>query len=288
MNTELEIGAASRATADKNGGFLYTDRDFAEISTILRETTGINLNNTKVTLVYSRLTKRLRSRGLDSFRDYCGLIREDTEELQRMIEALTTNTTSFFRERHHFDHLQNVVLPPLIASARSGKRVRLWSSAASSGQEAYSIAMTILSVVPDAKSLDIRILATDINAQMVEQGRLGNYDRDELSGVPAAMGSRYFRTENDRAVVSEDLRTLVSFRQLNLLEKWPMRGAFDVVFCRNVMIYFSAETQAALWQRLGAQIQPGGFLYIGHSERLSGRVTSEFELVGITSYRKQK
>lgn len=288
MNTHPEAAATIPAKTDIIGGFEYTGRDFAEIAGILREATGINLNDTKLTLVYSRLSKRLRSRGLASFRDYCDLIREDEDELQRMIEALTTNTTSFFRERHHFEHLQTAVMPGLAAAARSGARVRLWSSAASSGQEPYSIAMTVLSVLPDAASLDIRILATDINAQMVERGQRGQYEREDLSGIPAPLASRYLRTENDHAVVCDELKSLVSFRQLNLHERWPMRGSFDVVFCRNVMIYFSADTQAALWQRLGSQVAPGGHLYIGHSERLSGPASSEFELIGITTYRKQK
>ncbi|MGH6955251.1 MAG: CheR family methyltransferase, partial [Caulobacteraceae bacterium] len=159
------------------GDFLFTANDFRRIAALLHEGAGIALPQTKATLVYSRLAKRLRALGLESFRDYCALVSGDdgADERQQMIVALTTNVTRFFREPHHFDHLANAVLPPLLEGARRGAAVRIWSAGCSNGQEAYSIALTILSLMPDAAERDVRVLATDIDTKMLAQGRAGEY-----------------------------------------------------------------------------------------------------------------
>lgn len=272
------------------GGFAFTADDFADIANILRAEAGIDLGSSKSTLVYSRLAKRLRMSGLTSFAAYRERIRDDAAERQAMIDALTTNTTSFFREPHHFEHLRCDVLPALMSAARGGRRVRLWSAAASSGQEPYSIAMTVHAADPEAARRDVRILATDINAEMIRCGLSGFYDGDGVQGVPGAMLKRYFTRTSDGArqgyTATAEIKQLIAFRRLNLLESWPMRGLFDVIFCRNIVIYFNAETQAQLWTRLASKLAMGGHLYIGHSERLIGPSAKSFKPVGVTAYQK--
>ncbi len=273
------------------GSFDYTKDDFLLISNLLREETGIHLQDSKSTLVYSRIAKRVRALGLSSFGAYCEHISRDTAERQIMIEALTTNTTNFFRENHHFEYLQKELVGTLVEAARRRRPVRIWSSASSSGQEPYSIALTILAVAPDAPKLDIRILATDVNTQMVARGAAGTYDEEEVREIPAAQLSRYFtKSTSDsgpRYTATDEIKKLISFQQLNLFENWPMRRRFDVIFCRNVMIYFSAETQMGLWQRLAEKLDDGGCLFIGHSERVTGACAAHLEPIGITAYRKR-
>lgn len=274
--------------------FALTSSDFNLISRILKQEAGIVLLPAKATLVYSRLAKRLRKCGVGTFHDYCALVQHDVGERAIMIEALTTNTTSFFREPHHFEHLQKHVLPSLVSSARSGKRGRIWSSASSSGQEPYSIALSILQSTPDAANLDLRILATDINATMVDRGASGIYSSEETADIPRALASRYFMRHDEgggrdlHVVATDEIKRLISFRVLNLFDEWPMKGMFDVVFCRNVMIYFDAATQSELWERISRKVAMGGILYIGHSERVTGPAAEAFRQVGTTTYAKVK
>ena len=269
------------------GEFLLTADDFAVLAKMLHDDAGIALASSKATLLYSRLAKRLRALGLSTFKDYCALLADpaEREERGRMLAALTTNVTRFFREPHHFDHLRAQVLPPLLEAARKGARVRLWSAACSSGQEPYSIALTILGLLPDAGRYDVKILATDIDPNMVAAGKTGQYSDDLLSPVPAALRQRWFRPCPDGMVAGEEMRRLVGFRQLNLIGDWPMRGSFDAIFCRNVVIYFAEDTQARIWSRFAPLLAPSGLLYIGHSERVNGPAVSSFETVGITTYR---
>jgi chemotaxis protein methyltransferase CheR len=269
--------------------FLLTRRDFEKISKILHSETGIVLPVNKVNLVYSRLAKRLRLLELKTFREYCHLISEPAgrEERLAMIAALTTNVTRFFREPHHFEHLRDKMMPRLIEALRNGERVRLWSAACSSGQEAYSMALTILSVLPDATQYDIKILATDIDPNMIAQAEAGLYDESLMGGVPPAFKQRWFKPREPNSSiyeVSRDVRALVTFRQLNLLESWPMKGRFDAIFCRNVVIYFDSETQERLWIRMSSALHPQGTLYIGHSERVNGAAECLFVSGGITTY----
>ncbi len=203
-----------------------------------------------------------------------------------MLRALTTNVTRFFREPHHFEHLRTTVLPPLLAAARAGGRVRLWSAACSNGQEPYSLGLTVLDLLPNAAELDVRVLATDIDTDMVAAGRAGHYDADALSPVPAPLRSRWFRPAGDGMEAGPELRRLVQFRELNLIGAWPMRGGFDAIMCRNVAIYFDADTQALVWSRFAPLLAPGTHLYIGHSERLSGPAAAGFVPAGTTIYRR--
>lgn len=245
-------------------------------------------------MVYSRLAKRLRTLGLQSFRDYCALISgaDGVDERQQMLAALTTNVTRFFREPHHFEHLKTTVLPPLLNSAKRGGRVRIWSAACSSGQEPYSIALTILSLINDVSRLDIKVLATDIDPNMVAHGSSGIYEDSLMEAVPKDMRERWFvKQRQDGGLcwsAGEQLRELVSFRELNLIGAWPMKGPFQAIFCRNVVIYFEDDTQKQMWSRFQSLLCPGGRLYIGHSERVSGPAADAFESEGITIYRLRK
>ena len=283
--------AKSRTSAAMvEGEFLFTEGDFRKIAAMVHGDAGIALHETKATLVYSRLAKRLRALGLASFQDYCALVAgaDGVDERQKMLAALTTNVTRFFREPHHFDHLRDKVLPPLLAAAKAGGKVRIWSAACSSGQEPYSAAMTILSLMPDAANLDIKILATDIDPNMVADARTGIYAESLLTGIPAEHLRRWTSPAAGRSgavQMADELRALVTFNELNLIGDWPMKGKFDAIFCRNVAIYFDDDTQARLWSRFAPLLPVGGRLYIGHSERVAGPAAAVFEPDGITTYR---
>jgi chemotaxis protein methyltransferase CheR len=211
---------------------------------------------------------------------------ENAVERNRMVAALTTNFTRFFREGHHFNHLKTEALPPLLSSLRQGRRLRIWSAGCSNGQEPYTIAMSLLEVMPDAASYDVRILATDINTDVLAQAEAGVYDESALADVPAAFRERWFERAGEKRRVKDEVRNLIAFRQLNLIQPtWPMRGQFEIIFCRNVAIYFDEETQERLWSRFAQVLLPGSYLYIGHSERVSGPAAPAFSGIGITTYR---
>jgi chemotaxis protein methyltransferase CheR len=271
-----------------DGEFAFTEADFRRISAMVHGDAGISLPESKATLVYSRLAKRLRALGLNSFKDYCALVTaaEGLDERQKMLAALTTNVTRFFREPHHFDHLRDRVLPPLLEAARKGGKVRIWSAACSSGQEPFSIAMTILSVMPEAPQHDIKILATDIDPNMVAEGRSATYAPHLLEGVPSEHRRRWTQSTPDGVRMADDARALVTFNELNLIGDWPMKGRFDAIFCRNVAIYFEDETQSRLWSRFAPLTHTDGALYIGHSERIQGPAVSAYRPDGVTTYRK--
>lgn len=283
----------SKGGAIAEGEFLLTETDFGTIARILYEDSGITLPPSKSALVYSRLAKRLRGLGLESFRDYCAFIADSRNATERMamLAALTTNVTHFFREQHHFDHLRAHLLPGLLAKAKAGGKLRIWSAGCSNGHEPYSIAMTILSMMPDAAEYDVRVLASDIDPNVVAFGRAGIYDEGAIEPVPAELRRRWF-TEAANSVpsqrlfeVSDAMRTLVAFRELNLIGEWPMKGSFQAIFCRNVTIYFDVPTRERVWKRFCDFLEPGSWFYMGHSERLSGPATSQLTFSGTTAYR---
>lgn len=284
----------SKGGAIAEGEFLLTEADFGTIAKILYEDSGITLPPSKSALVYSRLAKRLRGLGLESFRDYCAFIADssNTTERMAMLAALTTNVTHFFREQHHFDHLRTQLLPGLLAKAKQGGKLRIWSAGCSNGHEPYSIAMTILSLMPDAAEYDVRVLASDIDPNVVAFGRAGLYDAETLEPVPREMRRRWFRPARQADAagrmlfeVADEMRELVAFRELNLNGDWPMRGKFDAIFCRNVTIYFDMPTRERVWRRFCDFLEPGSWFYMGHSERLTGPAAAHLTFSGTTAYR---
>jgi len=284
-------GASKRAIVE--GEFLFTDEDFRRVSAMLHADSGIHLPESKATLVYSRLAKRLRGLGLRSFRDYCELIAgaEGASERQAMLAALTTNVTRFFREPHHFDHLHDHVLPELIQEAKAGGRVRLWSAGCSTGQEPYSIALTVLSAFPDAGAHDFRILASDIDPVVLETAKAATYDAEAIAAIPAPMRKRWLeQVGGARAEASwrmgQEVRDLIAFRELNLNGAWPIKGRFQAIFCRNVAIYFEEPTQARIWARFCDLMTDRARLYIGHSERVND--DTRFQSDGLTVYRLKR
>ncbi|HXZ15903.1 MAG TPA: protein-glutamate O-methyltransferase [Roseiarcus sp.] len=269
--------------------FAFTDHDYRRIAALMHADAGIDLGGAKAELVYSRLAKRLRLLRLNSFREYCDLVESDDGRAERleMLSALTTNVTRFYRERPHFDHLERQVLPSLLGQARNGGKVRIWSAGCSTGQEPYSIALSLLALEPQAHRLDVKVLATDIDPRVVACGREGVYPDGALTDVPAALRARYFQADQAIAAsyrIAEEARTLVSFRTLNLHGDWPMRGLFQVIFCRNVVIYFDEEGQRAIWSRFVSKLAPEGWLYIGHSERIGGPASAHLRSAGVTTY----
>jgi chemotaxis protein methyltransferase CheR len=269
-----------------SGEFPLTAQDFQRIAQILHADSGIRLREGRAALVYSRLGKRLRALGLQSFRDYCELVAgaDGLDERRAMLAALTTNVTRFFREPHHFDHLKVQLNGALANRVRAGGRLRLWSAGCSTGEEPYSIAMTLLSVFPNALDLDIRILATDIDPNVVATAREGNYSADNLEQLPSQQRNLVIQNRSsDQIRMSDDLKALISFGELNLMGDWPMKGKFDFIFCRNVAIYFDDVTQERLWGRFGDKLHSHGRLYIGHSERIADQ--KKFQPDGQTVYK---
>jgi chemotaxis protein methyltransferase CheR len=262
-----------------------TDEDFGAIAAMVREHSGIVLTASKRDLVYSRLRRRLRALRLSSFAEYRALLAgaPGAEEQVRMINAITTNLTGFFREPHHFDYLAQRMIPGLPMGWR---RLRIWSAGCSSGEEPYSIAMTLRRHLPDVDAKDVRILATDIDTDMVAHGSAGRYAMERAAAIPAELRQRFVRrVDSDTVEMDPALKALIAFKPLNLLGEWPMRGPFDAIFCRNVVIYFDKPTQRVLFDRFADMLTPDGLLFIGHSESLF-RVSERFQHLGRTVHRR--
>jgi chemotaxis protein methyltransferase CheR len=262
------------------------DDELRFIAQLVHEKSGIVIRDNKSAMTRGRLMRRVKSLGLGSISDYIALLRTPARdrELPELLNALTTNHTSFFRERHHFDQLASEVLPAILA--RKPARLRIWSSACSSGEEAYSIAAILHRALRGNTGCDARILATDLDTDILERARAAEYADEVISRAPADLIPLLGCTPSARAghqIIGEPLRRLVTCRQLNLLEPWPCNGPFDVIFCRNVMIYFDAPTKMALIDRFAGMLAPHGTLFIGHSESL-GPNHSRLQLVGRTAY----
>lgn len=267
-----------------------SDRDFALIRQIVGDRIGIVLTEAKREMVVSRLSRHLRRLGLASFSSYCKLLSEgDDTELGLLCNALTTNVTSFFRENHHFEFLAAEVLPKLDAALPSQKPILIWSAGCSTGEEPYSIAMTCLETLGTRRP--VRILATDVDTDVVATAQQGVYGADRVAGIAPERLARFFRrgtgSNLGRVRVAAEVRQLVTFRPLNLMGWWPLRSRFDFMFCRNVVIYFDKPTQRTLFERYAEQLAPNAHLFIGHSESLHN-VTDRFEAVGQTIYRKTR
>lgn len=249
-----------------------TNKQFEKISEIVYKLCGINLHLGKEVLVKARLAKRLRWLGLNSFEGYMDYLEHDEsgQELAIMIDSLTTNKTSFFRESQHFDYLRRHILPELKSR---GNKIRIWSAGCSSGEEPYTLAIVIRETFPDIAKMDVRILATDISTKVLGTAKEAVYGQDVLRDVPPELVGKYFtctRTKSPRTYkVNNDVKSMIRLAKLNLMEPWPMKGPFDAIFCRNVMIYFDKPTQQELVRRYFELLEPGGHLFVGHSESLT-------------------
>ncbi|MFT5719550.1 MAG: chemotaxis protein methyltransferase CheR [Oleiphilaceae bacterium] len=268
--------------------FMMTDADFKIISDLAYEFTGIVLGPQKRDMVYGRLARRLRDLGLTRVSDYINAVKSDqNEEVSKFINAITTNLTSFYREQHHFDFITKSLIPELKKTNLGTKKIRAWSAGCSTGEEPYSIAITFKESM-DLQGWDLKILATDLDSKVLNKGQQGIYDIDRIESIKSNYKQKWFLKDQnhpDIVKVKPEIQELIKFKRLNLLEKWPMKGPFDFIFCRNVVIYFNAETQAVLFDRYAEMLKDGGYLIIGHSESLD-RTNNRFRSIGKTIYKK--
>ncbi|OQX19210.1 MAG: hypothetical protein BWK80_37180 [Desulfobacteraceae bacterium IS3] len=262
-----------------------SEEQFKKISRLVYRLCGIHLKDGKQALVKARLMKRLRVLHLSSFEAYLSYIEKEKGELGFLIDVITTNKTNFFREPEHFNFLRDEVLPEM-----TGRRLRFWTAACSSGEESFSLAILLNEKLPDKAFKDVKILATDISTKMLEKARRAVYAEDEIRMIPQPLLQKYFVKVHEgppRAYqLKDDVRSMVRLARLNLMESWPMKGLFNVIFCRNVMIYFDKPTQQRLINRLWDFLEPGGWLFVGHSEGLSA-ISHNFRYIRPAVYRKQ-
>ncbi|HEY9009405.1 MAG TPA: protein-glutamate O-methyltransferase CheR [Devosia sp.] len=274
------------------GEIALSDREFSRVKARVYAQAGISLGDAKRTLVISRLSKIVRQLKLPSFDAYLDYLeRGGTEkDAQDFVNALTTNLTRFYREDHHFDHLVSYVGQLIERRPRVGPdgkpKLRIWSAGCSTGQEPYTIGLCLTAAYPELKRWDFKILATDIDTNVIAKAATGVYPEGELNGLSPERVRQFERGGDGSIRIPLAVRSLVSFKPLNLMTAWPMKGPFDAIFCRNVAIYFDKQTQGELFARLGKLIVPEGFLYIGHSENL-GSGSEGFRLVGKTIYQSK-
>ena len=262
------------------------DGQFKKVSQIVYRICGINLKEGKEALVRARLMKRVRALHLGSIDAYIKYIESDegVGELTSMVDAMTTNKTGFFREAEHFNFLREKILPEI-----KGSKMRFWSAACSSGEEPFTLAITLRESITNIDARDCLILATDISRRILEKARLAVYGQDSIRDLPVPLIRKYFNRITNGAdptfQIKDHIRGLVRLAYLNLMDPWPMKGPFNVIFCRNVMIYFDRSTQQTLINRFWDLLAPGGYLFVGHSEGLSG-VSHKFNYVQPATYRK--
>ncbi len=273
---------------------VYSQEDFIRIATMVRRDAGIVLGDRKQMLAYTRLAPLVRASGLATFKQFLDTLNHDQKTATKVISALTTNHTYFNREPHHFEHFTSKLRDDLIAKAQGPDPVRIWSAGCSSGEEIWTLLMYFLG--PE-KPLGTRIarskivaLASDLSGEIVDAACEAIYPKDGLNAVPPKLQKNWCnpveKAGNECISIGPELRNMVRFRQLNLLGPWPFTTLFDVIFCRNVMIYFDGPSKERLVARLARQLHPGGTLYIGHSERVAGEANKLLEQVGPTIYRR--
>jgi chemotaxis protein methyltransferase CheR len=274
---------------------IYGEADFRRIADMIHAEAGIVLNERKKMLAYSRLAPLVRRSGLTSFSAFLDTLGNDARTMTEVVTALTTNHTYFHREPHHFEHFESVVRPELLARVNAGSDVRIWSAGCSSGEEIWTLMMVLLG--PD-RAAGMRLararvlaLASDISVNALAGARAAQYPASALEALPEPLRRAWCvaasSTSEPHLAIDPAVQAMVRFRELNLMGEWPMQRAFDVIFCRNVMIYFDLPTKERLIERFARQLAPGGYLYIGHSERVSGPATALLEPVGPTIYRRK-
>ncbi len=267
----------------------FTRKDFDYLRRLSNARTGIVVTDEKYDMFYSRLSRRVRALGLRSFAEYCDYLDDaaNADEMVQLVNAITTNLTAFFRENYHFDYLANTALPEVVARNRGERRVRVWSAGCSTGEEPYSLAM-VLEEVKALNGWDARILASDIDSNVLSHASAGIYAQSRLEGLSQQRLKAFFQKgkgqQAGKARVKPFLRERIDFAQINLMEP-PALERQDIIFCRNVIIYFDKETKRRLVARFADALADRGYLFIGHSESLY-KVTDRFELIGNTIYRK--
>jgi chemotaxis protein methyltransferase CheR len=278
--------AAPAVESAQTREFPFNLKDFRKLAAFMHDRTGIVLGEHKMNMVYSRLARRLRELGISTFSDYCAYYSSDegAHEVEYLINALTTNLTKFFREEHHFTHLRDTVIADAVARRQS--RLRIWSAGCSTGEEPYTIGMLLAENAGQLPHCDARVLATDLDSSVVARGQAGIYAAASVADIDKARLLKHFERNGNGWKIKPEVRSLVTFKQLNLLTGWPMKGPFDAIFCRNVMIYFDNPTKARLVARFVDLLAPGGWLYIGHSETLLDPGPG-LRLKGPTTYRKE-
>jgi chemotaxis protein methyltransferase CheR len=259
-----------------------SDREFRQFQTMIHNVAGIHMSDVKKALVGGRLSKRLKEHGLNSYGDYFKFLSQEKDEFQVAVDLLTTNETYFFREPKHFDLLRNRIIPEL----QGPREFKVWSGASSSGEEPYSIAMTLAEVLGDKPW---SVLGSDISTKVLKQAASGHYSMQEVEDIPRSLLTKYclkgIGSQQGTVLMSQQLRDRVHFKQINLNSELPRLGEFDVIFLRNVMIYFNAETKRKVVQRMLPMLRPGGFFLVSHSESLNG-VTDALQMVSPSVYRK--
>jgi len=275
---------------EKQREFEYTRVDFEVLRTISNSHSGIIVTDDKFDMFYSRLSKRVRMLGLKNFQEYCQYLENNEEtEFTEFINAITTNLTAFFRENHHFDYVKQIIIPELLKHNHASREIKVWSAGCSTGEEPYSIAMTLLENIP--QGWNIKILATDLDTNVLQTAATGVYGDDRVSGLSKERLKRWFKKGRGRNAnkvkVKPELQEKIQFKQLNLMSEWPMKGYFDFIFCRNVIIYFDRDTKEELVNRYSSLLSNGSHLLIGHSESLH-QIETDFDLIGKTIYRKMR
>ncbi|WP_085901872.1 CheR family methyltransferase [Kiloniella majae] len=289
--TKKSVSSHPGATGeDQEREFPFSDQQFKALTKMVYDRTGIVLKDNKKNMVYGRLARRLRKLKMYSFKEYLSYLDspDGTSETGMLINAITTNLTKFFRESHHFKHLFTACEEIVEAQTARGenRRLRLWSAGCSSGEEPYSIAIIMSELLKRTPSIDIKILATDLDTGMLQTGMSGIYNKKSAEAMPDKFKKKYTQEISETQIkMSSELRNLITFKQLNLLEQWPMKGPFDIIFCRNVMIYFDQPTKVSLGKRYAELLRPDSWLYIGHSESLPDE--TNLKLIGKTIYQRQ-
>jgi chemotaxis protein methyltransferase CheR len=283
MGAPVKRESNANEVVAESGGFVLFRHEFEDLRAMIRARAGIHLPDHKAGLVASRLARRLRALDLQSFASYAERLQsfgiESETELEQFINALTTNKTSFYRESQHFDVLRDDVLVPIYQQRGVDSRVRIWCSAASTGEEPYTLALTVLEAAgiaaPGRMPRNTLILATDLDTSVLATARRGVYSEEAVEQVPPALATRYLvrgsGEQQGHVRPRREVRSLLSFQQLNLIApSWPMRGPFDAIFCRNVLIYFDGPTQDEVVRRQASLLAPEGRLFLGHSESMVG------------------
>ena len=280
-----ERTAASPEGVDTDG-LVLTEEDFCRVAKRINDLAGIVLEPHKKQMIQTRLGRRVRALGVASITHYLNLLEGSSgdAEVQNFIDTLTTNLTSFFRERHHFEHLRETIFA---GTGDHDREIRIWSAGCSSGEEPYTVSLTATNHL-GANARRVKILATDLDSKVLAKAKAGEYAIEKLAQGLGPEYRKYFKPVpgTEVARISEEVGRLILFRQLNLMEAWPMKGPFDAIFCRNVVIYFSAETKARLLERFAALLRPGGYLYLGHSEAILGE-HKYFKSLGNTIYQRK-